>query len=70
MDLSPFWLGLSSVLRKISSVPSFGKLENKGENNEQTVLKSGMPGMKHIAISDNKDNYFVLKLSKKNKLNI
>ena len=62
MDLSPFWLGLGSLLRTIGVTRLGGSI---GQNKEQSILSSGTAGMKHIAFSDNKNNHFVLKQLKK-----
>ena len=62
IDLSPFWLGMSYLLRKISITNR--TVESKSGNVEG-ILSSGTPGMKHVACRDEKSNYFVLKKAKK-----
>ena len=59
-DLSPFWLGLSYLLRKI-------QVTNRtvGAHSESSALQSGTSGMKHVSFKDDKNNYFVLKKTKK-----
>ena len=56
-SLSPFWLGLSHLLRKISATSR--------SQSEEAVLSSGTVGMKHVQIRDEKRNYMVFKRNKK-----
>lgn len=67
IDLSPFWLGIRHLLRKINITNRTlegGNFSSPGQSYE-AILKSGTPGMKHVSFRDERNNYFVLKKAKK-----
>ena len=69
MELSPFWLGVSGALRKISATAkNDATIEVKPNKKDTQFLSSGTPGMKHVAYHDDLNNYFVLKKARKEQI--
>ena len=62
MDFSPFWLGLSSLLRKIAITNR--TIDTAQARSDSTALTSGTPGMRHITLKDEVNNFFVFKKTK------